>query len=94
MRATAVHELLKEVGLPDLMTPNGFLIHPHFRLECAGGIAGRTDMWRIVKINTTLDKIESKRVMFDGWHRYKYTLKPALLAFKAELLKAAGEGDQ
>lgn len=79
MRAPIVAKLLREVGLPDTMNPHGFQISADFRVECAGGIGGRTDMWRIVNI-------KSGRV-FNGWHRYKKTFKPALLEWCQSLDK-------
>ena len=80
MRAPAVAKLLREVGLPDRMGPYGFVISVEFCLECAGGIAGRTDNWRIVHI-------PSGRVV-NGWHRYKNTLKPALLNWSKTFVSA------
>lgn len=94
MRAPAVRKLLNELGLPEIMNPYGFRLSADYRLECAGGIAGRTEMWRIVRIKFTDANGENLRVESD-WHRYKKTLKPELLKWKnLERLRAEGKSHE
>lgn len=90
MRAPAVARLLRELGLPDLMMPYGFPLGSSVRLECAGGIAGRTDMWHIVQITGE----NSGRIIGGGWHRYKKTLRPALLEWKRSQQRAEVKHDR